>query len=144
MRVAAQDITSESVTGLLDFWESVSALWNLVHLEYIAFVCVSYYIIVTRVQFIRTNSTGRRNFLMLLLTVAWGIAQYYWRGTPVLNVIATGMFVNFCYEHIFKWAFRGLERIGWTPLPAWHVLEIQEEKRKDIARAESVKNPNQP
>jgi hypothetical protein len=142
VRVAAEDVTSEKITSLLDFQESLYALWNLAVPEYIAFVCVSYYVIVTRVQVIKTNSVGRRNLLMLILTVVWGIAGYYWREKAVLNLLATGLFVNAAYEYIFKGIFKTLERVGFTPLPGWHVEEIREEKEKDIIRAEQNKNQN--
>jgi hypothetical protein len=141
VRVSAENITSEQVTNLLNWRESLQALWNLVHLEYIVFVLVTYYIVVTRVQFIKTNSTGRRNLIMLILTVVWGIAEHFWRGNAILNIIVTGLLVQFCWEFLFKWAFRGLEKIGWTPLPAWHVEEIRAEKQRDVVRAESVQKP---
>lgn len=141
-RVAAQDITSEKVTNLLDLTESLGALWNLVHIEYIAFVCVTYYIFVTRVQAIRTNSAGRRNMLMLILTVAYGLLEHYWRDASPLSLFVTALFVNASYEYIFKWIFRALEKFGWTPLPGWHVEEIRAEKAKDVVRAESVQKPN--
>jgi len=139
VRISAQDITSEKVTGLLDFQESLQALWNLVHVEYIAFVLVSYYILVTRVQFIKTNSTGRRNFIMIALTFVWGLAEYFLRCNGVLSLLVTGLFVNASWEYIFKYIFRALERFGWTPLPGWHVEEIKQEKQNDITRAEKVK-----
>jgi hypothetical protein len=138
-RVAAQDITSEQVTNLLDWQESLGALWNLIHLEYIFFICVSYYIVVTRVKGIKTNSAGRRNLLIAILTILWGLIGYLWRSTPVLNLLVTGVCVNAFYEFIFKGAFKALERFGITPLPGWHVEEIKQEKQADIARAESVK-----
>lgn len=140
-RVAAQDITSEKVTNLLDLTESLGALWNLVHIEYIAFVCVTYYIFVTRVQAIKTNSGARRNLLMLILTMAYGVGEYYLRGASPLSLFVTALFVNASYEYIFKWIFRALEKFGWTPLPGWHVEEIRAEKAQDVVRAESVKKP---
>src|SRR5688572_13793511 len=136
VRVAAQDVTSEQITNLLDFNESMSALWNLIHLEYIFFVCVSYYILVTRVQGIKTNSVGRRNLLLFSLTVIWGLLGYFWRCTPALNLLVTGLCVNAFYEFIFKGIFKALERFGITPLPGWHVEEIRVEKQSDIDRAE--------
>lgn len=139
VRVAAQDITSEKVTSLLDMTESITALWNLVIIEYIAFVLVSYYIVITRVQFIKTNSAARRNATMLALTAIWGFVEYYWRDNPILDVLVTALLVNASWEYLFKWAFRALEKFGWTPLPAWHVEEIKAEKQKDIVRAETVK-----
>src|SRR5688572_15138635 len=140
-RVAAQDITSDKVTNLLDITESLGALWNLVHIEYIAFVCVTYYIFVTRIQAIRTNSTGRRNLLMLILTAVYGFLEYYWRDASPLSLFVTALFVNASYEYIFKWIFRALEKFGWTPLPGWHVEEIRAEKARDVVRAESVQKP---
>lgn len=138
VRVAAQDVTSEEVTNLLDFQESLNALWHLVHIEYIFFVCVSYYVIVTRIQKLKTNTVGRRNLLLFSLTVIWGIVGYFWRHTPVLNLLVTGFCVNAFYEFIFKGIFKALERFGITPLPGWHVEEIKQEKQADIARAENV------
>jgi hypothetical protein len=142
VRVAAQDVTSEQITNLLDFNESMGALWNLIHLEYIFFVCVSYYILVTRVKGIKTNSVGRRNLLLFSLTVIWGLLGYFWRGTPALNLLVTGLCVNAFYEFIFKGIFKALERFGITPLPGWHVEEIRVEKQSDIDRAEKVKYTN--
>lgn len=139
MRVAAQDITSESVTHMLNWEESLQAVWNLVHLGYVALVCVTYYIVVTRVQAIKTNSKAKRNLLMLILTVAWGIINHFWLDTPFLKLLTTAMFINFCYENIFKWGFLALEKLGWTPLPEWHVEELRVEKQGDIDRAEQVK-----
>ena len=139
LRVAAQDVTSNEVTKLLDVNESLQALWNLVHIEYIAFVCVTYYIFVTRIQGLKTNTAGRRNLLMLILTVAYGIGENLLRDASSLSLFVSALFVNASYEYIFKWIFRLLEKFGWTPLPGWHVEEIKEEKQKDIARAESLK-----
>lgn len=139
VQVAAEDVTSEEITSLLNWEESFYALWNLVHIEYIIFVCVFYYIIVTRVQAIRTNTVSRRNYLMLGLTIVGGLIGYFWKQIPPLNLLSTGAFINFCYEHIFKWGFKALEKFGWTPLPAWHVEEIKQEKLSDINRAEEVK-----
>ena len=139
--VAAQDITSEKVTNLLDLTESLGALWNLVHIEYIAFVCVTYYIFVTRVQGLRTNTAARRNILMLALTAVDGFLEFYWRGASPLSLFVTALFVNASYEYIFKWIFRALEKFGWTPLPGWHVEEIRAEKAQDVVRAESVQKP---
>lgn len=139
VRVSAQDVTSEKITNLLDFTESLQALWNLIHLEYIFFVCVSYYIFVTRVRGVRTNTVGKRNLLLFILTVVWGFIGYFWRGTPVLNLLVTGLCVNAFYEFIFKGIFKALERFGITPLPEWHVQEIKEEKQNDIQRAEQSK-----
>lgn len=142
LRVAAQDITSEQVTNKLDLWESLQALWNLVHPEYLAFVCAAFYIFVTRVQFIRTNSQGRRNALMIILTIVVGFVEYYWRAASPLSLFVTAGFMNAAREYIFKWLFMGLEKLGWTPLPAWHVEEIKAEKQRDIHRAETVKKNN--
>jgi hypothetical protein len=139
VRVAAQDVTSEKITNLLDFTESMGALWNLVHVEYIFFICVSYYIVVTRVKGVRTNSVGRRNLLLFFLTIVWGLVGYLWRGTPILNLLVTGLCVNAFYEFIFKSVFKTLERFGITPLPGWHVEEIRTEKQNDINKAEQVK-----
>jgi hypothetical protein len=139
VRVAVQDITSQQVTNKLDLWESLVAFWNLVHPEYLAFVCLAYYIFVTRVQFIKTNTKGRRNLLMLVLTSLVGFVQFYWREASPLSLFVTAGFVNAAREYIFKWIFMGLEKIGWTPLPEWYVEDIREEKMKDIARAEQVK-----
>jgi hypothetical protein len=144
VRVAAQDVTSNEVTQMLNFTESLQALWNLVHLEYIFFVCVTYYIVVTRIPVIKTNSIWRRNLVMFLSTVVWGIVAYYWRHIAVLNILVTGLCVNAFYEFILKGAFRALEKFGITPLPGWHVEEIKEEKQKDIARAESVERQPKP
>lgn len=141
MRVAAQDITSERVTNMLDLTESISALWNLVHIEYIAFVCVTYYIFVTRVQGLKTNTAGRRNLLMLVITAAYGVGEHFLRDASPLSLFVTALFVNASYEYIFKWIFRALEKFGWTPLPGWHVEEIRVEKQGDIDRAEQVKKP---
>lgn len=141
LRVSAQDVTSERVTSLLNWEESLQALWNMVHLEYIAFVCVTYYIVVTRVRGIKTNSAGRRNFIMFALTVIYGVGEYLWLEAAILSLFVTALFVNASYEYIFKWAFRLLEKFGWTPLPEWHVQEIKEEKQADIARAELVQKP---
>lgn len=138
VRVAAQDVTSEQVTNLLDFSESLNALWNLIHLEYIFFVCVTYYIVVTRVQGLKTNTVGRRNLLLFSLTVIWGFVAYFWRHTPALNLLVTGFCVNAFYEFIFKGIFKALERFGVTPLPGWHVEEIRQEKQGDITRAENT------
>lgn len=140
-RVSAQDITSEKVTNLLDIQESLGALWNLVHIEYIAFVCITYYIFVTRVQGMKTNTPARRNILMLFLTAAYGCGEYFLRGASPLSLFVTALFVNASYEYIFKWIFRALEKFGWTPLPGWHVEEIRVEKQNDITRAEQVKKP---
>jgi len=142
VRVAAQDITSQQVASQLDLWESLMALWNLVHPEYLAFVCVAYYIFVTRVQFIRTNTQGRRNLLMLVLTTIVGLIEWYFRSASPLSLFVTAGFINAAREYIFKWLFMGLEKLGWTPLPEWHVQEIKEEKQKDIVRAESVQKPS--
>ena len=139
VRVAAQDVTSNEITQMLDVTESLQALWNLVHPEFIAFVCVSFYIIVTRVQAIRTNSSGRRNFIMFALTLVYGFGEYYLRGASALSLFVTALFINAAHEYIFKWIFRLLEKLGWTPLPAWHVEEIKQESEKNIARAETVK-----
>jgi K+-sensing histidine kinase KdpD len=138
-RVAAQDVTSEKVLNLLDYTEQLNALWQVMHLEYIALVCVSYYIIVTRVQFIKTNSLGRRNVIMFVLTVVWGAVIHYWREAAFYSVVCNALFVNAAYEYIFKRIFRVLERFGWAPLPGWHVEEIKQEKQADIDRAESLK-----
>lgn len=139
IRVAAEDITSNEVTQTLDLTESLQALWNLVHVEYIAFVCVAFYIVVTRVRPIKTNSKGRRNILMLILTAAFGLLEYFWRGASALSLFTTALMVNASQEYIFMWIFKALEKFGWTPLPEWHVEEIREEKQKDIAKAEAVK-----
>jgi len=144
LRVAAQDVTSSEVTKMLDVTESLQALWNLVHIEYIAFVCVTYYIFVTRVQGIRTNTAGKRNLLMLILTIAYGFGENLLRGASSLSLFVTALFVNASYEYIFKWIFRALEKFGWTPLPGWHVEEIKLEKNKDIARAELVQKQPKP
>ncbi len=141
VRVSAQDVTSEKVTNLLDLTESLGALWNLVHIEYIAFVCVLYYIFVTRVQGLKTNTAGRRNLLMLVLTGLCGLGEYFLRAASPLSLFVTALLVNAAYEYIFKWIFRMLERFGWTPLPGWHVEEIKVEKQNDIARAEQVQKP---
>lgn len=142
LRVAVQDITSEKVANQLDLWESLNALWNLVHPEYLAFVCLAYYIFVTRIQFIRTNSKGRRNILMLILTVIVGLLEFYWREASPLSLFVTAGFMNAAREYIFKWLFIGLEKLGWTPLPEWHVEEMMEEKLKDIARIEQIHTKN--
>lgn len=142
--VAAEDVTSERITNMLDFNESFHALWNLIHVEYIFFVVVSYYIFVTRVRAVRTHTIGRRNILLFCLTVIWGVIAHLWRETPVLKLLVTGLIVNASYEYIFKSIFKALERFGVTPLPGWHVEEIRTEKTNDIARAESVKNVNHP
>jgi hypothetical protein len=144
LRVAAQDVTSNEVTQMLNLTESLQALWNLVHIEYIAFVCVTYYIFVTRVQGIRTNTAGKRNLLMLILTIAYGFGENLLRGASSLSLFVTALFVNASYEYIFKWIFRALEKFGWTPLPGWHVEEIKLEKSKDIARAELVQKQPKP
>lgn len=140
-RVAAQDITSEQVTNLLNFDESLGALWNLIHLEYIFFVIITYYIIVTRVRVIKTNSAGRRNLLLFTLTLIWGLIGYFWRGIPALNLLVTGLCVNAFYEFIFKGVFKALEKFGITPLPEWHVDEIRVEKKADIVTAEKSQTP---
>ncbi len=139
LRVAAQDVTSNEVTKMLDLTESLQALLNLVHIEYIAFVCVTYYIFVTRIQGLKTNTAGRRNLLMLILTIAYGIGENLLRGASSLSLFVSALFVNASYEYIFKWIFRALEKFGWAPLPGWHVEEIKEEKQKDIVRAEQSK-----
>jgi hypothetical protein len=144
VRVAAQDVTSSPITSLLNLSESLEALWNLIHLEYIFFVCVSYYIVVTRIPWLKTNTFGRRNLTLFILTVLWGLIGHLWRGTPTLNLLVTGLCVNAFYEFIFKGAFRLLERWGITPLPGWQVEEIRKEKEGDIARAQSVQKPNDP
>lgn len=144
VRVAAQDVTSDEITNMLNFTESLQALWNLVHLEYIFFVCVTYYIIVTRIPVIRTNKLWRRNMVMGITTIVWGIVGYYWRGIGVLNLLVTGLCVNAFQEFVFRAAFRGLERFGITPLPEWHVNEIREEKKEDIVRAESTQQIPKP
>lgn len=138
VRVAAQDVTSEQVTNLLNFNESIGALWNLIHLEYIFFVCVTYYIVVTRVQVLKTNTFWKRNLLLFVLTVIWGFVGHLWRNIPVLNLLVTGFCVNAFYEFIFKGIFKALERFGVTPLPGWHVEEIKQEKQADIERAETL------
>ena len=139
VRVAAEDVTSEKITNLLNFGESFQALWNLIHLEYIFFVCVTYYIFVTRVRAIKTNTVGRPNILLFTLTVFWGFVGYFWRDIPLLNLLTTGLCVTAFYEFIFKKIFKALERFGITPLPGWHVEEIRVEKQGDIDRAEQVK-----
>lgn len=137
VRIATQDITSDKITNLLDFQDSLIALAHLINIEYIAFVCLSYYIIVTRVQIIKTNSKTRRNILIAILTVFWGTIGYYWRGVPILNLLVTALSVNAFWEFIFKGFFAVLERVG-LHLPAWYVEELTDEKHQDIARA--VKN----
>jgi hypothetical protein len=138
LRVAVQDVTSSEVTNLMDFSESLNALWQLIHMEYIFFVCVTYYIVVTRVQVLKTNTFWKRNLLLFSLTVVWGIVAHLWREIPVLNILVTGFCVNAFYEFIFKGIFKALERFGITPLPGWHVEEIKQEKQADMARADAV------
>lgn len=75
---------------------------------------------------------------MFILTVVWGAAGYFWRGTPLLNLLVTGLCVNAFYEFIFKSIFKALERFGITPLPGWHAEEIKQEKLNDI---EKITNP---
>jgi len=138
VRVAAQDVTSDQITNMLNVWESVVAFVHLFHLEYVALVCISYYVIVTRIPFIKTNAMWKRNVCMFLLIIGWGLFGYYYRGTPFLNILVTGLCTTAFYEFIFKGFFRLLERWGITPLPEWHSLEIKDEKMQDIKRAEDL------
>lgn len=142
VRVAVEDVTSNQITQMMDFTESLVALWNLVEPVYIILVCVIYYVIVTRVQFIKTNTVGRRNALMLIVTIVAGVVAHFWHSVPSFDLLVSGLFVNFCYEHLFKRGFKVLERFGFTPLPQWHIEEIRKEKENDIKRAEQ-QNPIQ-
>lgn len=141
LRVAAQDITSEQVTQTLNLWESVQAMLHLLNFEFAVFVMLSYYIVVTRIPFIKTNSVGKRNLTIALLTIIWGLFEVFVRHVPWLNILVTGLSMNAFYEYAFKWFFTVvLAKLG-VKLPSAYVDEVQEEKRNDIAKLEEVRKP---
>lgn len=141
-RVAAQDVTSQQITNLLDFTDSIVAFWNLINVEYVLFVCLTYYIVCKRVPFIKTNSVGRRNFLIFSLTIIYGAVGYLWRDAPLLNLFVTGASVNAFYEFILKGIFKILERWGILKLPDWYINEVQDEKLNDIDAVQKLKSNN--
>lgn len=142
-RVAAQDITSESITKALRFGESIIAYGHLINIEYVIFVCVAYYIIVKRVPGLKTNSVNRRNILLFVLTIFFGFVGHVWRNVPILNCFVTGSLVFGFYEIIFKKMATLIEKTGLVKLPEWYIEEVQEEKLRDIEQLEAIKKMRQ-
>lgn len=144
VRVAAQDVTSQQITKLLDLTDSLQALWNMIDPLYIFFVCVTYYIVVTRVSIIKTNSKDKRNALIAALIIIIGIVFHFWRGLTLLDSFVTGLSTMAFYEFIFKKIFSVFERVGLAPLPEWHVEELKVEKQNDIAQAQLLQQKPKP
>lgn len=125
----------------------LTALWTIIkHINWIYVIAViaSYYYVSVRVPFIPTNAFWKRNLAIAILTSVYGFIAYLYFSLPMYDTIVSVMSVNFCYEFFFKVVFRGLEKIGWLPLPAWYVQEVTDEKRRDILhvqKAQAVQPP---
>lgn len=142
VRVAAQDITSHAVTEKLDFFESIWALRHLIEPLYILLVILLYYIVVKRIPGLKTNTPLKRNAAMFVISVIVGIFQVVLQKTPYLNVLVTGMGMFAFYELIFKGIFHVLEERFKLKLPDAYIDEVVEEKKADIAKVESLRQPN--
>jgi hypothetical protein len=119
----------------------VNAVWTVVKLInwfYIITVIVIYYIVSVRMPFIPTNAFWKRNLAIAILTLLVGYAAWKWFNVAWLDILVSAIAVNFAYEFFFKFVFKGLERIGWLPLPEWYVNELRIEKEKDIKHAEAA------
>mgnify|MGYP003504963930 CR=1 FL=1 len=143
-RIALQDITSEQVTSHLEWTESFIAFFKLLNPEYVLLVVIAYQVVVVRLPFIKTNSKVKRNIAMGVLIVLFGCFGYFYRNTPLLNVLVTGMCVFGFYEAVFKGVFWVLGQWFKIPLPKWYVDELEEEKLRDIAEARAKEKPPTP